>query len=170
MERLLDDVSASLDRIRSEVVGGIESQLDAVMSKGEGLVNRLEAELGQLMDRRATLEVQAISQDHIGFLQVRRHLSSPLSVSVFSSHLFLSLSSSSPLSLSLPQSYEEATAPLVEEQQEVDEDEEFSLHFQLGDVRSALSEVKEKMDDIRMGEVRSRVSRGSGESQQTSKV
>ncbi|XP_010750609.2 bloodthirsty-related gene family, member 30 [Larimichthys crocea] len=127
VERLLDDVSASLDRIRSEVVGGIESQLDAVMSKGEGLVNRLEAELGQLMDRRATLEVQAISQDHIGFLQ----------------------------------SYEEATAPLVEEQQEVDEDEEFSLHFQLGDVRSALSEVKEKMDDIRMGEVRSRVSRGS---------
>lgn len=58
----------------------------------------------------------------------------------------------------------------MEEQQEVDEDEEFSLHFQLGDVRSALSEVKEKMDDIRMGEVRSRVSRGSGESQQTSKV
>lgn len=100
MERLLDDVSASLDRIRSEVVGGIESQLDAVMSKGEGLVNCLEAELGQLMDRRATLEVQAISQDHIGFLQVRRHLSSPLSVSVFSSHLFLSLSSSH-LSLSL---------------------------------------------------------------------
>ncbi|XP_072224661.1 E3 ubiquitin-protein ligase TRIM58-like [Leuresthes tenuis] len=128
VEHLLDEVSASLDRIRTQVVGSIERQLDAVMSKGEGLVHRLEAELGQLMDRRATLEVQAISQDHISFLQ----------------------------------SYEEATAPLEEEQQDhVDEDEEFSLHFHLDEVKSALSEVKEKMDDIRMGEVRPRGSRGS---------
>ncbi|XP_076609063.1 bloodthirsty-related gene family, member 30 isoform X2 [Chaetodon auriga] len=128
VEHLLDEVSGSLDRIRSQVVGGIENQLDAVMSKGEGLVQRLEMELSQLMDRRATLEVQAISQDHIGFLQ----------------------------------SYEEATAPLAEDQHdEVDEDEEFSLHFRLGEVKSSLSEVKDKMDDIRMGEVRSRGSRGS---------
>lgn len=70
VEHLLDEVSRSLDRIRSQVVGQIQSQLDAVMSKGEGLVRRLETELGQLTDRRATLEVQAISQDHIGFLQV----------------------------------------------------------------------------------------------------
>lgn len=77
VEQLLDQVSSSLDRIRSQVVGGIENQLDAVMSKGEGLVSRLEAELSLLADRRATLELQAISQDHIGFLQVRefdRHL------------------------------------------------------------------------------------------------
>ncbi|XP_042249990.1 E3 ubiquitin-protein ligase TRIM21 isoform X1 [Thunnus maccoyii] len=128
VEHLLDELSSSLDRIRSQVVGGIENQLDAVMSKGEGLVSRLEVELSQLMDRRATLEVQAISQDHIGFLQ----------------------------------SFEEATAPLAEDQQdEVDEDSSFSLHFQLGDVKSALTEVKEKMDDIRMGEVRSRGSRSS---------
>ncbi|XP_041813756.1 E3 ubiquitin-protein ligase TRIM39 isoform X1 [Chelmon rostratus] len=128
VEHLLDEVSGCLDRIRSQVVGGIENQLDAVMSKGEGLVSRLEMELSQLMERRATLEVQAISQDHIGFLQ----------------------------------SYEKATAPLAEDQQdEVDEDEEFSLHFQLGEVKSSLSEVKDKMDDIRMGEVRSRGSRGS---------
>lgn len=71
VEHLLDEVSSSLDRIRSQVVGGIENQLGAVMAKGEGLVSRLEAELSQLMDRRATLEVQAISQDHIGFMQVR---------------------------------------------------------------------------------------------------
>ncbi|XP_030264004.1 bloodthirsty-related gene family, member 30 isoform X3 [Sparus aurata] len=128
VEQLLDQVSSSLDRIRSQVVGGIENQLDAVMSKGEGLVSRLEAELSLLADRRATLELQAISQDHIGFLQ----------------------------------SYEEATAPLEEDQQnEMDDDEEFSLHFQLGEVKSALSEVKDKMDDIRMGEVRTRGSRGS---------
>lgn len=76
MERLLEEVSGSLDRIRSHVVGGIQNQLDAVMSKGEGLVSRLEVELSQLIDRRATLEAQAVSQDHIGFLQVRpEHLS-----------------------------------------------------------------------------------------------
>lgn len=70
VEHLLDELSGSLDQIRSQVVGGIQNQLDAVMSKGEGLVSRLEEELGQLTDRRATLEVQAISQDHISFLQV----------------------------------------------------------------------------------------------------
>uniref|UniRef100_A0A3Q3ICE9 Bloodthirsty-related gene family, member 30 n=1 Tax=Monopterus albus TaxID=43700 RepID=A0A3Q3ICE9_MONAL len=123
VEHLLDEVSGLLDRIRSDVVGGIQNQLDAVMSKGEGLVSRLEAELSQLMDRRATLEVQAISQDHISFLQ----------------------------------SFEEATAPLEEEKEkEVDEDSEFSLHFQLGGVKSCLSDVRDKLDDIRMGEVRSR--------------
>nr|XP_020478686.1 E3 ubiquitin-protein ligase TRIM39-like isoform X2 [Monopterus albus] len=128
VEHLLDEVSGLLDRIRSDVVGGIQNQLDAVMSKGEGLVSRLEAELSQLMDRRATLEVQAISQDHISFLQ----------------------------------SFEEATAPLEEEKEkEVDEDSEFSLHFQLGGVKSCLSDVRDKLDDIRMGEVRSRGATGS---------
>lgn len=128
VELLLDEVSSALDRIRSQVVGGIENQLDAVMSKGEGRVSHLEAELSQLMERRATLEAQAISQDHIGFLQ----------------------------------SYEKATAPLSEDEQgDVDEDEEFSLHFHLGDVKSSLCEVKEKMEDVRMGEGRSRGSRGS---------
>ncbi|XP_028268111.1 bloodthirsty-related gene family, member 30 [Parambassis ranga] len=128
VEHLLDEVSGSLDRIRFQVVGGIQNQLDAVMSKGGLLVNRLEAELGQLMDRRATLEVQAISQDHIAFLQ----------------------------------SIEEAVTPLAADQQDdVDEDSALSLHFHLGDVKNNLSEVKEKMDDIRMGEVRSRGSRGS---------
>lgn len=60
-----------------------------------------------------------------------------------------------------PQSYEEATAPLAEDQVQVDEDEEFFLHFQLGEVKSSLSEVRDKMDDIRMVEVRSRGSGGS---------
>lgn len=71
VERLLDDVSRLLDAVRSRVVGEIQSQLDAVMAKGEGLVRHLEAQLSQLTERRGTLEVQAISQDHIGFLQVR---------------------------------------------------------------------------------------------------
>lgn len=67
---LMEEVSRSLDRIQSRVLGDIDSQLDAVMSKGEGLVRHLEAELSLLAERRATLEVQAINQDHIGFLQV----------------------------------------------------------------------------------------------------
>ncbi|XP_026181083.1 bloodthirsty-related gene family, member 30 [Mastacembelus armatus] len=128
VENLLDEVSAALDQIRTQVVGGIQNQLDAVMSKGEGLVNQLEAELSQLMDRRATVEVQATSLDHITFLQ----------------------------------NFEEAIAPLEDDKHDnVDEDSEFSLHFQLEEVKSALSEVKDKMDDIRMGEVRSGGSRGS---------
>ncbi|XP_056262778.1 E3 ubiquitin-protein ligase TRIM47-like [Pseudoliparis swirei] len=78
VELLLDQVSSSLDGIRSQVVGGIESQLEGVMLKGEGLVSRLEAELGQLADCRATLEVQAVSQDHIGFLQSFKEATAPL--------------------------------------------------------------------------------------------
>uniref|UniRef100_A0A3Q3WH59 Uncharacterized protein n=1 Tax=Mola mola TaxID=94237 RepID=A0A3Q3WH59_MOLML len=85
VEHLLDEVSSALDRIRSRVVGDIESQLDAVMSKGEGQVRRLEMELSQLMESRATLEVQAISQDHIGFLQVRPDLLA-LASSLLASH------------------------------------------------------------------------------------
>lgn len=45
----------------------------------------------------------------------------------------------------------------------MDEESEFSLHFQLGEVKSSLVEVKEKLDEIRMGEVRCRGSRGSSE-------
>uniref|UniRef100_G3PPF3 Bloodthirsty-related gene family, member 30 n=1 Tax=Gasterosteus aculeatus TaxID=69293 RepID=G3PPF3_GASAC len=125
VEHLLDQLTGSLARIRSQLVGGIDNQLDMVMVKGEGLVSRLEAELGQLMDRRAMLEVQAVSQDHIGFLQ----------------------------------SFNEATSPLSEEQEEVDV-EDFSLHFQLMEVKSSLSDLKEKMEDLRTGD---EVPRGSGD-------
>lgn len=66
--------------------------------------------------------------------------------------------------LLLSQSIEEAVTPLAADQQDdVDEDSALSLHFHLGDVKNSLSEVKEKMDDIQMGEVRSRGSRGSCE-------
>ncbi|XP_053707559.1 E3 ubiquitin-protein ligase TRIM39 isoform X1 [Synchiropus splendidus] len=78
VEELLDGVSTCLAQIRSQVVGGIQDQLDAVMSKGEGRVKRLEEELGLLTDRRGTLEAQAISQDHISFLQSFAEAASPL--------------------------------------------------------------------------------------------
>ncbi|KAK1878125.1 E3 ubiquitin-protein ligase TRIM39 [Dissostichus eleginoides] len=113
VDQLLDHLSSALDRVRTQV---------------GGLVRRLEAELSQLTDRRATLEDQAVSQDHILFLQ----------------------------------SYEEATSPLGEEQRG-EEEPDFSLHFQLGEVKSSLLEVKEKMEDIRMGEVRPRGSGSAGE-------
>ncbi|KAM4598100.1 bloodthirsty-related gene family, member 30 isoform 1-T2 [Polymixia lowei] len=129
VEHLLDEASRSLERIRSELVGGIQDKRDAVVTKGEGLVSRLEAELSQLRERRAVLDVQATSQDHISFLQ----------------------------------GFEEATAPLAANSYlpEVDEESELSLHFQLGEMKSALAEVKEKMDDIRTGDIRSRGSRSS---------
>uniref|UniRef100_A0A3P9P8T8 Bloodthirsty-related gene family, member 30 n=1 Tax=Poecilia reticulata TaxID=8081 RepID=A0A3P9P8T8_POERE len=131
VEHLLDEVSASLDRIRTQVVGGIQNQLEAVTSKGEAMVHRLEAELSQLTDRRATLEVQAISQDHISFLQ----------------------------------SFEEATAPLDEKKHDdADEEAELSLHFHLDDVKSSLSDLKIKVDEIWMGEIHPRASRGSRDS------
>ncbi|KAG7219074.1 hypothetical protein INR49_019348 [Caranx melampygus] len=58
-------------------------------------------------------------------------------------------------------SFEEAAAPLPDDQNNPGEDTEFSLHFELGDVKSSLAEVKDKMDDIRMGEGQSRGSRSS---------
>ncbi|XP_013878587.1 bloodthirsty-related gene family, member 30 isoform X2 [Austrofundulus limnaeus] len=128
VELLLDEVSAALDRIRTQVVGGIQNQLEAVVSKGDRSVQRLEAELSLLTDRRATLEVQAISQDHISFLQ----------------------------------SYDDAMSPLEDATQEdVDDDSELSLHFQLEEVKNGLSELKEKTEDIRTGGVHPRCSRGS---------
>ncbi|XP_039679617.1 E3 ubiquitin-protein ligase TRIM39-like isoform X1 [Perca fluviatilis] len=119
VEQLLDDVAVSLDRIRSRVVGGIQIQLDGVMEKGTGLVRRLEAELSQLTERRAELEKQAVSQDHIGFLQ----------------------------------SLDCAAAPLAEDQDaDLDEEfSEFSLSFQLDDVKNSLADIRDRMDLIRMG-------------------
>lgn len=131
VELLLDEVSSSLDRIRSQVVGGIQTQLEEVMAKGQGRLSKLEAELSQLTDRRNELEAQATSQDHIAFLQ----------------------------------SFEEAVSPLGDElQNDVDNDSEFSLHFHLSDVKSNLTEVREKMDEIQMIDGRSRGSRGSRDS------
>lgn len=69
VDRLLDSVAQALDRVRTVVVGGIDTQLQAVTSRGEELTQRLEAELNDLNQKRAELEAQATSQDHISFLQ-----------------------------------------------------------------------------------------------------
>lgn len=53
-------------------------------------------------------------------------------------------------------------APLDEKKHdEADEEAELSLHFHLDDVKSSLSDVKIKVDEIWMGEIRPRASRGS---------
>lgn len=70
LENLLEQVTRSVERIRSELVGGIQDKRTTVETNGEGLVSRLEAELSQLREKRAKLEAQATSQDHISFLQV----------------------------------------------------------------------------------------------------
>uniref|UniRef100_A0A3Q2YIT2 Bloodthirsty-related gene family, member 30 n=1 Tax=Hippocampus comes TaxID=109280 RepID=A0A3Q2YIT2_HIPCM len=85
LETLLDEAASSLDRLRAQVVGGVQQQMGAVLARGEGQVSLLEAELGQLTDRRAQLETQAVSQDHIGFLQVVRELGSAF-VSIDEAH------------------------------------------------------------------------------------
>lgn len=69
VEAFLEDLARDLERIRTSVVGGIQTQLAAVMSQGVELTRRLEAELSDLNQRRTTLEAQATSQDHIRFLQ-----------------------------------------------------------------------------------------------------
>uniref|UniRef100_A0A4W5K0M7 Bloodthirsty-related gene family, member 30 n=1 Tax=Hucho hucho TaxID=62062 RepID=A0A4W5K0M7_9TELE len=78
VEQLLGELSCSVDRIREELVGGMEEKRASVETRGEGLVTRLEAELGQLQVRRSRLEAQATSDDHIGFLQSFEEASAPI--------------------------------------------------------------------------------------------
>lgn len=96
VERLLEEVSQELELLRSRVLGQIQGQLQEVLSRGEGQLRGLEEELLQLGERRALLEVQAVSQDHIGFLQVGQHL-------LLNSSLISSLNSSFQLSPPTPQ-------------------------------------------------------------------
>lgn len=72
VEQVLYDVTQSVERIHRELVGGIEDKRDSVIGQGERIVSQLEAEMGKLQERRAQLEVQATSEDHIRFLQVWR--------------------------------------------------------------------------------------------------
>lgn len=48
----------------------------------------------------------------------------------------------------------------MEENGQNDEDEDFSLHFQLAEVKLGLAEIRDKMEEVRTGTSRSR---GSGE-------
>ncbi|XP_056461939.1 E3 ubiquitin/ISG15 ligase TRIM25-like [Gadus chalcogrammus] len=72
VEQLLSELSESMESIRALLLGRMQTKRDAVMTHGEGLVSRLEAELGQLVERRALMDTQATSQDHIRFLQGRK--------------------------------------------------------------------------------------------------
>uniref|UniRef100_A0A671N376 Zinc-binding protein A33-like n=1 Tax=Sinocyclocheilus anshuiensis TaxID=1608454 RepID=A0A671N376_9TELE len=119
VEQLLSDVTHSVDRIRSELVGGIEEKREAVIGRGQSIVTQLETKLAQLQERRGRLEAQAISDDHIGFLQ----------------------------------SFEEANSPLLDSDMDMREVDELTLRFSFGDVKAALGEIRERLDDIRCGEV-----------------
>ncbi|KAF4073528.1 hypothetical protein AMELA_G00244150 [Ameiurus melas] len=118
VENVLSDVTQSVERIRTELVGGIEDKRDSAIDHGERIVSKLEAELSKLQERRALLEVQATSEDHISFLQ----------------------------------SFEETNTP-YQDTMTLDTDSDPELHFSLGEVKSALGEIRERLDDIHMGEV-----------------
>ncbi|KAK1805561.1 hypothetical protein P4O66_019227 [Electrophorus voltai] len=120
VEQLLTDITHSVERIQNELVGGIEEKRDGVIGRGEGLVSQLGVELGQLQERRARLEAQATSEDHIAFLQ----------------------------------SFEDANMPYQEVSSvNPGEGSDLQLHFSLGDVKTALGDIRERLDDIQMGEV-----------------
>uniref|UniRef100_A0A8C2HS99 Bloodthirsty-related gene family, member 30 n=1 Tax=Cyprinus carpio TaxID=7962 RepID=A0A8C2HS99_CYPCA len=119
VEQVLSDITHSVDRIRSELVGGIEEKREAVIGRGQSIVTQLETKLAQLQESRGRLEAQAISDDHIGFLQ----------------------------------SFEEASSPLQDSDMDIHEVDELTLRFSLGDVKAALGEIRERLDDIRCGEV-----------------
>ncbi|XP_036421484.1 E3 ubiquitin-protein ligase TRIM58 [Colossoma macropomum] len=123
VEQFLADVTHSVERIRSELVGGIEEKRDEVIGRGERVASHLEEELGQLQERRARLEAQATSEDHIAFLQ----------------------------------SFEEANISYQDmDVLHPEEEPDLELHFSLGDVKAALGDIRERLDDIHMGEVHHR--------------
>lgn len=126
VESLLEEMTLSVERIRRELVGGMEDKRVSVETRGEEQVARLEAELEELHHRREALESQATAQDHISFLK----------------------------------SFKEANAPLRADR-DAEAETELSLHFPLEEVKGVLAEVRDRMEDVRMGEVRYRDTRGS---------
>nr|XP_061805920.1 E3 ubiquitin/ISG15 ligase TRIM25-like [Nerophis lumbriciformis] len=119
LEALLNDAAASVESLRAQMLGGVRQQIEAVLARGEGPARQLEVELRELTDRRARLEEQAVSQDHIGFLQ----------------------------------SFSEAAAlPPPGSDHPVDLDElDLNLYFNLGGVKAALAEVRDRIEDVRTG-------------------
>ncbi|XP_028840963.1 bloodthirsty-related gene family, member 30 [Denticeps clupeoides] len=124
VEQLVGDVTQSVDRIHQELVGGIRDKEASVIGRGEEIVNREASELTRLQERRARLEVQATSEDHIGFLQ----------------------------------SFDAVNAPVQAELERHFEgpEVELELHYSLDDVKTALGEIREKLDYIHGGGVRYR--------------
>ncbi|XP_062388406.1 E3 ubiquitin-protein ligase TRIM39 [Sardina pilchardus] len=124
LEQLLGEVIRSVDRIRRELVGGMQEKQMSVTGRAEEVAARQEAELSRMQEVRAKLEEQATSDDHIGFLQ----------------------------------SFEEVSAPLDAELNRRGEEPEveLELRFNMDDVKTALRDVHERLEDIRGGEVRYR--------------
>ncbi|XP_056596888.1 E3 ubiquitin-protein ligase TRIM58-like isoform X2 [Triplophysa dalaica] len=110
----------SVDRIRSELVGGIQEKQESVIGRGQRMVSQLESKLSELRERKDGLEAQAVSEDHINFLK----------------------------------SFEEMNRPVQDTHDELEED--LTLHFSLRDVKRALGEIRERLDDISCGQVHHR--------------
>nr|XP_006630283.1 PREDICTED: E3 ubiquitin-protein ligase TRIM11-like [Lepisosteus oculatus] len=129
-EEVLAEVIRSAERIREELVAGINQKQEAMESRGEEMVRQLGNEMTELNNRHNTLEHLSTSEDHISFLQGFQEASRPIQTEDTSS-------------LSL------------------------EMHFHLEEVKRALGDVRERLDDIRMGEVRPRRSGSLSHSEST---
>ncbi|XP_064171032.1 E3 ubiquitin-protein ligase TRIM39-like isoform X2 [Anguilla rostrata] len=121
VEQILTEMTQSVERIRGELVGGIEERQEVMEAHGRELVSQLEEELGQLQEQRANLEVQASSEDHISFLK----------------------------------SFEAANALFTDDEEDIQEPDHLELHLPLGEAKKALGELRDRLEDIHMGEVQS---------------
>ncbi|KAJ8404271.1 hypothetical protein AAFF_G00340440 [Aldrovandia affinis] len=121
MGQILMEMTRAVERIRGELVGGIEEKQAVMEARGQKLISQLQEELGQLQEQRASLEVQAASDDHISFMK----------------------------------SFEAASALVALDGEEDQEPEQLELHLPLGDVKRTLEELRDRLEEIHMGEVRS---------------
>ncbi|KAJ8377047.1 hypothetical protein SKAU_G00076270 [Synaphobranchus kaupii] len=76
-ERIFTELIHSIERRRSEVKELIRDQEKAVVSRAEGLLERLEQEITELRRRDAELEQLSYTEDHIHFLQSWQSLCAP---------------------------------------------------------------------------------------------
>ncbi|XP_051952947.1 E3 ubiquitin/ISG15 ligase TRIM25-like [Xyrauchen texanus] len=81
-ERIFTELMRSIERSRSEVTQLIRDQEKAAVSRAEGLLERLEQEIADLMRRNAELEQLLHTDDQIHFLQSFQSLSAPLECTV----------------------------------------------------------------------------------------
>lgn len=149
LKRKLESVQNYADRERGEVenlLDEVSGSLDRIRSQ---VVGGMQSQLDAVMSKGTGL-VNTLEAE-LNQLTDRRNT--------------LEAQATSQDHIAFLQSFEEAVAPLTEDQQDdVDEEDDFSLHFYLLDVKNGLSDVKEKMDDIRMSEGRPRGSRDSRDS------
>ncbi|KAJ8251779.1 hypothetical protein GJAV_G00225350 [Gymnothorax javanicus] len=121
VEQILAEMTLAVERIRGELVGGIQERQAAMEAQGQELVSQLEQDLRQLQEQKTGLEVQAAAEDHISFLKT----------------------------------FQAANALCDDDDNDSQEPDHLELHLPLGEAKKVLGELRERLQDIHMGEVRS---------------